>query len=128
MFEWLNDPGTSIAVIGATDNSSKFGNIIYLDLRQKGFSLFPVNRHRRLVVGDQAYRCLQEIPGKPSLINFVVPPSQTLAVLKECLHLKYMDVWIQPGAESEAVRAFLKEHSFNYVIDDCIMVHSRSIG
>jgi len=123
----VKKPDTSIAIIGATDNPSKFGNIIYHDLKRKGFRLFPVNHHRTLVAGDRAYTCVQDLPVKPSLITFVVPPSQTLTVLDVCLVLGYMNVWIQPGAASQAVRTFLMEHAFNYVIDDCIMVHTAAV-
>jgi len=48
----LAGPGASVAVIGATDHMSKYGGIIYRDLKRKGYEVFAVNPYRETVVGD----------------------------------------------------------------------------
>ena len=121
----LDEPNVSIAVIGATDNSSKYGHVIYRDLKQKGFTVYPVNPQRTSVDGDPAFPNVGDIPGKPTIVNFVVPPSTTLKILQQCLDLALMNVWIQPGAESPEVIAFLQQNSFNYIANACIMVETR---
>ena len=121
----LDEPGVSIAVVGATDNSSKYGHVIYRDLKQKGFTVYPVNPQRTSVDGDPSFSNVGDVPGKPTLVNFVVPPSTTLSVLQQCLDLDLMNVWVQPGAESPEVIAFLQQNSFNYIADACIMVATR---
>lgn len=118
----LREPGASVAVVGATDSPHKYGARIYRDLKAKGFPVFPVNRHRRKVDGDQAYQTLADLPEEPTVIDFVVPPDQTLKVLEQALELGYTNVWIQPGAGSRNVREFLEENDFNYLTDACIMV------
>lgn len=121
----LDEPNVSIAVIGATDNSSKYGHVIYRDLKQKGFTVYPVNPQRTSVDGDPAFLNVGDIPGKPTITNFVVPPSTTLKILQQCLDLDLMNVWVQPGAESPEVIAFLQQNSFNYIANACIMVETR---
>ncbi len=121
----LDEPDVSIAVIGATDNSSKYGHVIYRDLKQKGFTVYPVNPQRTSVDGDPAFPNVRDIPGKPTIMNFVVPPQTTLKVLQQCLDLDLMNVWVQPGAESPEVITFLLQNSFNYIANACIMVATR---
>ncbi len=121
----LDEPDVSIAVIGATDNSSKYGHVIYRDLKRKGFTVYPVNPQRTSVDGDPAFPNVGDIPGKTTIVNFVVPPSTTLNVLQHCLDLDLMNVWVQPGAESPEVIAFLQQNSFNYIANACIMVATR---
>ena len=121
----LDEPNVSIAVIGATDNSSKYGHVIYRDLKQKGFTVYPVNPQRTSVDGDPAFSNVGDIPGKPTMTNFVVPPSTTLKILQQCLDLALMNVWVQPGAESPEVIAFLQQNGFNYIANACIMVETR---
>jgi len=121
----LNRPGTSVAVVGATDHPRKYGGIIYRHLKQKGFKVFPVNPNRATVDGDPAFANLTALPERPTIVDFVVPPNETLKVLHECLEVGLRNVWIQPGAEDERVLAFLKEHGFNYLAHACIMVESR---
>ena len=121
----LDDPETTVAVVGATDDAAKYGSVIYRDLKRKGFKVFPVNPGRKTVDGDRTYASLAALPEKPTIVNFVVPPEKTLAVLKKCLELDLRNIWIQPGADSPEVLKFLQENSFNYLANACIMVESR---
>ena len=126
--ELLDEPETIIAIIGATDNPAKYGNVIYKDLQRKGYKIFPVNPGSNSVDGDEAYASINELPQKPTIINFVVPPHVTLKILQDCLEMNLLNVWVQPGAEDPAVMAFLQENHFNYLANACIMVESRLKG
>lgn len=121
----LDEPDTKIALVGATDNPSKYGYVIYRDLKRKGYTVFPVNPKRSSVDGDQAYPSLDRLPSKPTIVNIVVPPDATLGVLEKCKELGLTNVWLQPGAESPVVMGFLQENDFNYLANACIMVQSR---
>lgn len=121
----LNEPETTVAVVGATDNAMKYGSVIYRDLKRKGYAVFPVNPNRTEVDGDKAYPSLEKLPESPTIVNIVVPPSVTIGVLKKSLELGLKNVWLQPGAESPESLAFLQEHGFNYLANACIMVESR---
>jgi predicted CoA-binding protein len=121
----LDEPDTTVAVVGATDNPAKYGYVIYRDLKKKGFTVFPVNPNRTTVDGDEVYASCDKIPQKPTIVNIVVPPWITLKVLKKCLDLGLKNVWIQPGAESSEVMSFLQANDFNYLASACIMVQSR---
>jgi len=121
----LDAPQTTIAVVGATDNPAKYGSVIFRDLRRKGFKVYPVNSGRATVDGQKAYRSVADLPEKPTIVNIVVPPEVTLRVLQSCLDLGLTNVWVQPGAESPEVLAFLQEHDFNYLANACIMIQSR---
>lgn len=120
----LSQPDATIAIVGATDTPGKFGGIIYRDLKAKGFKLLPVNPRRKTVDNDKAYASLAELPEPPTLVNFVVSPEDTLAVLQQCLDLGLMNVWLQPGSSNAAVLRFLDDHQFNY-LNACIMVATR---
>ncbi|MFQ6112498.1 MAG: CoA-binding protein [bacterium] len=124
----LDEPETTIAVVGATDNPSKYGYVIYRDLKRKGFVVYPVNSKKATVDGDRTFASLADIPVKPTIVDIVVPPEVTIKILRQCLDLGLMNVWLQPGAESPAVLSFLQEHNFNYVANACIMVQSRFKG
>jgi predicted CoA-binding protein len=113
-------------VVGATANPSKYGNIIYHDLKSKGFKVFAVNPYRDEVDGDPCWRSLADLPEAPTIVDIVVPPARTLTVLQECLDLGLMNVWIQPGAGDRAVREFVEQHDFDALVDACIMVRATA--
>ena len=121
----LAEPETTVAVVGATDNPGKYGNIIYRDLKRKGFTVYPVNKNRDTVDGEKTYRSLDELPQHPTIVNVVVPPHEALLVLEKCKELGLDNVWLQPGAESSEVISFLEAGNFNYLASACIMVESR---
>jgi uncharacterized protein len=121
----LHRDDTTVAIVGATDDPSKYGSVIYRDLKRKGFDVFAVNPGRDTVDGDPAYKALEDLPVTPSIVNIVVPPAATLDVLRKAKELGYRNVWVQPGAESAEVMAYLTENDFNYLANACIMVQSR---
>jgi uncharacterized protein len=121
----LADEDTTVAVVGATDNPSKYGYVIYRDLKRKRYRVFPVNPGRATVDSDPAYRNLASLPVKPAIVNVVVPPPVAATVLRESLELGLTNIWLQPGAESPENLAFLQENGFNYLANACIMVESR---
>jgi predicted CoA-binding protein len=125
ILQLLDEPDSTIALVGATDNPSKYGHTIYHDLKRKGYTVIPVNPQRVTVDGDPAYEKLADLPEPPTIVNFVIPPRFTLHVLKQCLDLGLMNVWLQPGAESPEVMEFIQENGFNYLANACIMVQSR---
>ena len=87
ILQLLDEPGTTIALVGATDNPSKYGHTIYHDLKRKGYAVIPVNPQRDTVDGDKAYEKVGDIPEPPTIVNFVIPPRFTLHVLRQCLEL-----------------------------------------
>ena len=123
----LSDPSTVVAVVGATDNPSKYGSVAYRDLKAKGFDVFAVNPNRATVDGDSAYPNLKSLPRTPTIVNYVVPPSATLTSLQEAKALGYTTVWLQPGSESPEVLSYLQAEGFDYLANACIMVQSRML-
>jgi predicted CoA-binding protein len=121
----LYEDDTTVAIVGATDDASKYGSVIYHDLKNKGFKVFPVNPYRDTVDGDRTYASLSDLPEKPTIVNLVVPPGQTLRVLEEAKAAGIMNAWIQPGAGGSDVVEFLEANGFTYLANACIMVRSR---
>jgi hypothetical protein len=124
--ELLNEGDPVIAVVGATDNPTKYGSVIYRDLKAKGYRVYPVNRARDTVDGDPAYPDLGELPVKPDIVNIVVPPPRTLEVLDRAAELGIDNIWVQPGAEDHEVMNRLADGGFQYLANACIMVRART--
>jgi predicted CoA-binding protein len=122
----LAQPGTSIAVIGATDHPSKYGGIIYRDLKRKGFPVFAVNPYRDTVDGDPCWPTVKDLPEKPTIAVFVVPARRGLDVLADCAEAGIENIWIQPGAFSEELREALLTGGFDWIAEACVMVRART--
>lgn len=123
--EKLTDPEATIAVVGATDNTHKYGSVIYRDLKRKGYRVFPVNPGRDTVDGDPTYASVADLPVAPDIVNLVVPAEVGVQVVRQALDVGYDRIWVQPGAESPELLTLLQESDADYIADACIMVRSR---
>lgn len=66
---------SSIAVVGASADSSKVGNIIIRNILSSGFKgrIFPINPRETHILGLKAYRSVLELPAKADLAIFTIP-------------------------------------------------------
>ncbi|KAJ7474851.1 succinyl CoA synthetase-like protein [Mycena latifolia] len=98
----------SFAVVGASDDESKFGTIVFKAMLAKGMDVTPINP---FVPASQGITCLHSLadiadPARTS-ISVVTPPSVTLEIVRQAHALGVFSVWLQPGAEDDAVLDFI---------------------
>ncbi|MEX0698661.1 MAG: CoA-binding protein [Acidimicrobiia bacterium] len=120
----LSQLGASIAVIGATDHPSKYGGIIYRDLKAKGYKVFGVNPYRETVDGDPCWHSVGHLPETPTIADFVIPAARGLTVLDECEQAGIQNIWVQPGADSPELEVRLSNGPFVWLARACIMVRA----
>ena len=77
----------SVAVIGASRTPGKGGYNIVENLQRLGYAgrIYPVNPRAGEVLNIQAYPDLKHILEKPELAIIVLPPSQVVKSLEECI-------------------------------------------
>ena len=122
----LKEQNTRIALIGASNDPSKFGNRIYRNLRNKGYNIIPINPKEKKIEGDKAYASIDMMDSLPDIVNFVVPPQIAIKVAQKAIDLGITHLWFQPGSESDELEELLrKNHGIKYLINSCIMVETR---
>jgi uncharacterized protein len=128
LVSYLRKKNPVMALVGATNQSEKFGNIILRDMRAKGYTVVPINPRATTVEGLKAWPDLTSAVREHliGLVVYVIPPRLTLESLAEANELGLKQVWVQPGAGDNAVRTYLDEHGFDYLMDACVMVEARS--
>jgi predicted CoA-binding protein len=91
------------AVAGASADRAKYGNKCLRCYLQHGRHVVALNPRETEVEGVPAYASLGDVPQTPQAVTVVTPPRVTLAVLDEAARLDIRHVWLQPGAEDDAV-------------------------
>ena len=104
----LSEPGASLAIVGATDHPTKYGGIIYRDMKRKGFPVFAVNPYRTTVDGDPCWSKISDLPEKPTVVVLVVPAKRGISVVKDSADAGVRNIWVQPGALSNELREVLE--------------------
>lgn len=116
------------AVVGATDNTEKFGYKIFKVMKDAGFEVYPVNPGVSEILGEKCYPSLRDLPVKPAVVNVVVPPRVGEQIMKDCVDLGIQNVWLQPGANAASVVQLAKQLGLTVIDDACVMVEIRSQG
>ena len=90
-----------VAVIGASNDRSKFGNRAVRAFLRQGYTVVPINPHENEVEGLRAYKSIRDVPGSIDMASFYVPPDVGLQVIEDVAKKGVAEVWLNPGAESE---------------------------
>jgi len=93
--------GKVVAVIGASNDRSKFGNRAVRAFLRQGSTVVPINPHENEVEGLRAYKSIRDVPGSIDMASFYVPPDVGLQVIEDVAKKGVAEVWLNPGAESE---------------------------
>lgn len=94
-----------VAVIGASSDRRKFGNRAVRAFLAQGYTVIPINTHATEVEGLLAYRSVLDVPGSIDMASFYVPPDIGEQVIDEIARKGIGEVWLNPGAESDALVA-----------------------
>jgi len=94
-----------VAVIGASNDRRKFGNRAVRAYKLRGYTVVPINPHETEVEGLRAYASVLDVPGPIEMASFYVPPEVGERVIEEIARKQIPEVWLNPGAESDALIA-----------------------
>ena len=95
----------TVAVIGASNNRRKFGNIAVRAFRHAGYHVIPITPHAREVEGLRTYPTVLDFPGTIDMATIYVPPEVGERVILQIAEKGIAEVWLNPGAESAALVA-----------------------
>ena len=111
----------TVAVVGASNDRNKFGNKALRAFKAEGYNVIPVNPHEREVEGTTAYRSVLDVPGPIDMATVYVPPVTGETLLQEFEQKGIPEIWINPGAESDALMAEARRRKL-HVIYACSIV------
>ena len=118
----LRSTKTRIAVVGASNDPSKYGNIIVKNLMAHGYQVLPVNPKEATIAGLRAFRSLADVPQPVDIVDVVTPPAVTRQVLRDASDAGFGLVWLQDGSFDQNVIDDAAAAPFKTVHHACIMV------
>lgn len=124
--EYLN--ARPVAIVGASADRSKYGNIILRNLRERGWDVFAVNPRDGTIEQQPAYASVGGCPQRPELAVMVTPPRVSEEVLDEIVSAGIPKVWFQEGSFDERVIEKARHLGLDWVDDACIMVMASRLA
>jgi len=112
-----------IGVVGASSNRDKFGNKVLRCYLENDRQVVPVHPKESIIEGLTCVPSVAELPEEVNSISVITPPQITEQVVKAAVDKGIENIWMQPGAQSEAAISFCREQGVNLIADGtCVLV------
>ena len=106
----------SIAIIGASNDRSKFGNKAVRAYLLKGYDVYPVHPSAAEIEGLKVYPTIETVPAESlERVSLYLPPARGLGVLEQIAGNRVEQVWVNPGAGSPELMARGRELGLNMI-------------
>jgi uncharacterized protein len=116
----------TVAVIGASNDRSKFGNKAVRAFQAEGDTVIPINPHESHVEGLKAYASVLDVPVAIDMATVYVQPDVGIGLLAEFEQKRIAEIWVNPGAESDALMAEASRRGLNVIFACSIIGIGRS--
>ena len=125
--ETINDflACSKIAVVGASRTGKKFGNNAMNELRKIGYTIFPVNPNADEIGGVKCFSSLNQLTEKVEAVLIVVPPNESMKVVKDAVSAGIKNIWLQQGSESSEVISYCNNNGLKAVYGQCILMFAE---
>lgn len=117
----------TLALIGASRDKNKFGNIALRELRARGYRVFPVNPLAEAIDGEACYPDLASLPEPVDRLLIVLPPDKALEAVRQAQALGIQRIWLQQGAESQPAIQYCQEKGLQAVYGECILMFAKPV-
>jgi len=116
-----------MAICGVSRNTKKFGRVVYDSLKEKGFTLYPVNPNTSEINGDTCFRDVSELPDHVQYMLIVTPKKQTKEVIEKAIGRGIKNIWIQQMSETPDAVELAKTNNINLIYKQCIFKFAEPV-
>lgn len=116
-----------IAVAGASRNVKKFGGVIFKELREKGFVLYPVNPNAEEIQGVKCYKTVEDLPDDVEHLLIVTQKNETESVAKSAVKKGIKMIWIQQKSDTQEAINIIEEAGIPLIYKKCILMFADPV-
>lgn len=116
------------ALVGLSRDPKKFSRLVFKELKEKGFDIYPVNPNIEEIEGVRCYKSIHELPDTVDRVLIMTPKDKTEDVVRDAIDHRMKGIWIQQGAETKESIDLAQGKSANLISKTCIMMHAEAHG
>jgi predicted CoA-binding protein len=110
----------TVAVVGISDKPDRPSHVVAKYLQERGYRVIPVNPFLTEVLGEKAFRSLEDIPGRVDLVDVFRKSAEVPPIAEEAVRIGARFFWMQEGVESDRAREILDAAGIPWVMDRCV--------
>ena len=111
----------SIAMVGASPNTSRPSYFAMKYLKQKGFRVIPVNPGHagKEILGEKVYAKLAEINEPVEIVDIFRNAKDALPIVREAIRIGARVVWMQLGVRNDEAAKLAEDAGLKVVMNRC---------
>lgn len=117
----------TIAVVGLSDSRIRPAYGVSEYMQRAGYRIIPVNPKVENVLGEKAYRQLEEIPDKVDIVNIFRRSEFVGPIVDSAIRIGAKAVWMQEGVVDESAAQRARDAGLKVVMDRCILKEHHRI-
>jgi predicted CoA-binding protein len=110
----------TIAVVGASPDTSKRAHIVPAYLQEVGYRIIPVNPNRDEILGERAYPTLEDIPQPVDVVDVFRPFEEAPGIAASAAAIGAKVLWLQVGIMSEEAGQIATDAGMTFVSNLCM--------
>jgi predicted CoA-binding protein len=124
----IYDDVTTIAVVGASDNPGKPAFAIPRQLKGLGYRIVPVNPKGGEILGERAYRSLDDVDVPVDVVDVFRPAEETPEIARQAVKAGAKVLWLQEGIVSDEAADIARDGGLTAVMGICMGATARRLG
>ena len=117
----------TIAVVGMSPKPERPSNYVAMYMKEKGYTIYPINPGHRKIAGLRCYHNLLEIPFDVDVVNVFRRPEHVLPIADATIDIGDKALWLQDGVINEAAAQLAEAAGLMVVMNDCMLRQHRKL-
>jgi len=110
----------TVAVVGLSDDPEKDSNEVGSYLKEQGYRVIPVNPTEEEVLGERAYKTVDQVPDEVDVVDVFLPSEKTAEIAEDAVRARAKVLWLQEGIENAEARRIAEEGGLAYIENRCM--------
>jgi len=115
-----------LAMVGVSRSERDFSRSLFRELRQRGYTVIPVNPNLSEVEGQRCFHHVQDIAPPVDAALLLTSPAVTEEVVEDCSKAGVRQVWMHRGAGIGSVNPwavdFCHRHGIRVIAGQCLFM------
>ena len=117
----------SIAVVGMSPKPERPSHYVAIYMKEKGYTIYPVNPGHRKISGLRCYPNLLEIPVDVDIVNVFRRPEHVFPIAEATIEIGAKALWLQDGVINKEASQLAEEAGLLVVMNDCMLRQHRML-
>jgi uncharacterized protein len=118
----------TIAVVGASADTSKAAHQVPLYLQRQGYRILPVNPRGGEIFGEPVFRSLSEIDVPVDVVEVFRPAQEAPEIARQAIAIGAKVLWLQAGIISDEACRIAEAAGLTVVMNRCMGATHELLG